>query len=183
VHTLSVDLSILEKITLPTGLKFVECQFDAHASAIQDIFNYAILNTTALYEYEPRSMPVIQRWFETKQEQGWPVLGLVNEQGQLLGFASYGTFRAFPAFQYTVEHSIYVHPEQTRKGYGRYLLQAIIQLAKKQQLHVIVGGIDADNKGSIALHEQLGFEHSGTIRQAGYKFERWLDLAFYQLIL
>lgn len=180
---LPFDLTSLENISLPAGLKFVQCQFEVHGQVIQAIFNHAILNTTALYEYQPRTMAAIQNWFHLKKEQGWPVLGLVDEQEQLLGFASYGTFRAFPAFQYTVEHSIYVHPDQVRKGYGRYLLQAIIQLAKQQQLHVMVGGIDAENHGSIVLHEQLGFEYSGTIKQAGYKFERWLDLAFYQLIL
>jgi len=122
-------------------------------------------------------------WFKTKQTQGFPVIGAVDEQGQLLGFASYGTFRAWPAYKYSVEHSVYVHKDQRGKGLGPALMARLIAAARERQVHVMVGGIDMTNHGSIALHEKLGFQHAGTIRQAGFKFGRWLDLGFYQLVL
>ncbi|MHB8766428.1 MAG: GNAT family N-acetyltransferase, partial [Deferrisomatales bacterium] len=101
----------------------------------------------------------------------------------LLGFATYGVFRAWPAYKYSVEHSVYVHPSHRGRGLGRVLLAALVARARAQGVHVLVGGIDADNRASRALHEALGFSHAGTIRQAGFKFGRWLDLAFYQLVL
>lgn len=164
-------------------MQFSLCQFDTDAEAILAIFNHAILHTTALYEYQPRTMATMQQWFANKTAGNFPVWGLKDEQGQLLAFGSYGTFRAFPAFKYSVEHSVYVHPEQQGKGYGSLMLQQLIQSAGEQGYHLLIGGIDASNSGSIALHQKHGFVHSGTISQAGFKFGRWLDLAFYQLTL
>ena len=106
-----------------------------------------------------------------------------SDDGTLLGFATYGTFRAWPAYKYTIEHSVYVHREHRRKGIARALLTRLIAVAEEQDYHVMVAGIDATNAASIALHEQLGFVHAGTIHHAGFKFGRWLDLAFYELRL
>ena len=164
-------------------MKVIACTYSEHAAEILEIFNDAILNSTALYEYKPRSMETMAQWFKNKEAGNVPVIGAVNEAGTLLGFASYGTFRAFPAFKYSVEHSVYVHPIHRAKGVGRALLLQAIDAARAQDLHVLVGAIDADNAGSIALHESVGFTHSGTIKEAGFKFGRWLDLAFYQLKL
>ena len=164
-------------------MRFVPCNYEEHAEAILAIFNHAILNTTALYEYQPRTMATMQQWFANKTAGNFPVLGLLNEQEQLVAFGSYGTFRAFPAFKYSVEHSVYVAPDQQGKGYGALVLQQIIQQAQLDSYHLLIGGIDAANKASIALHTKHGFKHSGTISQAGFKFGRWLDLAFYQLTL
>ena len=163
--------------------RIVECTFTAHAAAILDIFNEAIANSTALYEYRPRSLATMRGWFESKSAGQCPVLGAVDASGHLLGFASYGSFRAHPAYKYTVEHSVYVHAQQRRQGVGRRLLAELIERARTQEFHTLVGGIDSDNRASIALHEAFGFVHAGTIRQAGFKFGRWLDLAFYQLLL
>jgi L-amino acid N-acyltransferase len=122
-------------------------------------------------------------WFATKRANGFPVIGAVDDAGTLLGFASYGTFRAWPAYKYTVEHSIYIRHDQRGRGLGRLLLQAIVDAAQARDVHTLVGGIDAQNAASIALHQRLGFTHAGTIREAGFKFGRWLDLAFYQRTL
>jgi L-amino acid N-acyltransferase YncA len=161
----------------------VTCMPDTHAAAVREIFNDAILNTTALYEYQPWTHTDVLKWFGGKANSGNPVIAAVDAAGVLLGFASYGQFRARPAYKYTVEHSVYVHRDHRRRGVGRALLQRLIELAREQQLHVLVGGIDVSNAESIALHEQLGFRHAGTITQSGYKFGRWLDLGFYQLTL
>lgn len=148
-----------------------------------DIFNDAILNSTALYEYQPRTMETMKTWFATKTANRFPVIGAVNAAGELTGFASWGTFRAFPANKYTVEHSVYVQQDHRGQGVSLALMRALIARAVDAQLHTLIGGIDADNAVSIKLHEKLGFTHAGTIRHAAFKFGRWLDLAFYQLIL
>jgi L-amino acid N-acyltransferase len=164
-------------------VKLIDCNFEQHATAILDIFNDAIANSTALYEYKPRTMETMRTWFATKQANRFPVIGAVDESGALIGFASYGTFRAFPANKYTVEHSVYVQKDHRGKGVSVALMKAIIERARTAELHTLIGGIDAANAVSIALHEKLGFTHAGTIKHAAFKFGRWLDLAFYQLIL
>jgi L-amino acid N-acyltransferase YncA len=159
-----------------------DCDRD-QAPAILAILNDAILNSTALYEYRPRTLEQMGAWFAAKAERDFPVIGAFEDSGELLGFSSYGTFRNWPAYKYSVEHSVYVEQGQRRRGVGRALLQATIARATAQNYHVLVGGIDAQNVVSIRLHESLGFRHRGTIEQAGFKFGRWLDLAFYQLTL
>jgi L-amino acid N-acyltransferase YncA len=159
-------------------MKFINCTYDILA-----IFNDAILNSTALWEYKARTLGTMQTWFATKAAGNFPVIGAVDEDGLLLGFASYGTFRAWAAYKYSVEHSVYVRSDQRGKGFGKALLQELIKKANQQEFHTLIGAIDIDNKKSIALHEKMGFEYSGTLKQAGYKFGRWLDFVFYQLIL
>ncbi len=161
----------------------VACSFERHAPAILAIFNDAILNSTALYDYQPRTRQNMVAWFDAKRLGQFPVISLEDSQGQLLAFGSYGTFRAFPAYKYSVEHSVYVHPEHRGQGLGRIILQELIAAARRDQRHALIGAIDAANAGSIALHERMGFRHVGTLPQVGFKFGRWLDLALYQRIL
>ena len=160
----------------------IDCD-SSRAAAILDIFNDAIENSTALYEYRPWTSATIAAWFEAKQQGRYPIVGIVDEQDRLLGFASYGPFRMRPAYKYSVEHSVYVHPDHRGAGVGRSLLALIIERAREAQYHNLVAGIDRDNAVSIALHERFGFEPCGVVRHAGFKFGRWLDLAFYQLLL
>ena len=164
-------------------MKLITCEVARHADQIRAIFNDAILHSTALYDYKPRSEEMIVTWFETKAEGSYPILGAEDEEGSLMGFASYGPFRAFPAYKYTVEHSVYVDARFRGRGVGRFLLEHIVDAARAQDYHMLVGAIDATNHASIALHEKLGFSPCGIIRQAGFKFGRWLDLAFYQRVL
>nr|WP_113866626.1 GNAT family N-acetyltransferase [Brenneria salicis]NMN92675.1 phosphinothricin acetyltransferase [Brenneria salicis ATCC 15712 = DSM 30166]RBP62490.1 phosphinothricin acetyltransferase [Brenneria salicis ATCC 15712 = DSM 30166]RLM30586.1 GNAT family N-acetyltransferase [Brenneria salicis ATCC 15712 = DSM 30166] len=164
-------------------MKRVNCTEARHAQQILDIFNEAIINSTALYDYQPRPLASMTTWFAQKKIHNFPVIGYENQQGELLGFATYGTFRDRPAYKYSVEHSIYIHQDHRGKGLGKRLLQQLIETAQAQEMHTLVAGIDAENRASIVLHETLGFHHAGTIRQAAFKFGRWLDLVFYQLIL
>lgn len=164
-------------------MHLLDCTEELHSDAILAILNDAIVNSTALYDYKPRTAGQMAVWFATKRAGGFPVIGAVDAGGKMLGFASYGSFRAFPAYKYTVEHSVYVDAAHRGAGLGRILMEAIIDAAIERDMHVMVGAIDAANAGSIALHERLGFTHSGTVRQAGFKFGRWLDVAFYQRIL
>ena len=161
--------------------RVVECTLQEHGDAILDIFNEAILNSTALFEYEPRTVEKMQAWFELKQAGIFPVIGLVDEHGNLAGFASMGNFRPFPANKYTVEHSVYVHKDFRGEGLGRRLLELIVEAARQRDIHVMIGGITADNRASIELHKKLGFVHVGTLPEVGFKFGHWQDLAFYQL--
>lgn len=163
-------------------MRLIDC--DArHLDTIRAIFNHAIAHSTALYEDDPRSAETVRAWWDAKQAQGWPVLGVCDEADQLLGFASFGTFRAWPAYRYTVEHSLYVAEAHRRRGVGRHLLTALIERARVAEAHVMIGGIDADNAASLALHESLSFECVGKLPEVGFKFGRWLDLCFYQLTL
>jgi L-amino acid N-acyltransferase len=164
-------------------MRVIQCSHERHASAILDIFNEVIANSTALYDYQARTAQSMVDWFNAKHSGRYPVVGVESSTGELLGFASYGVFRAWPAYKYSVEHSIHVHAAHRGRGVGKLLLAEIIECAKRQDYHVLVGGIDIDNKVSIALHERMGFMHAGTVRQAGFKFGRWLDLGLYQLIL
>lgn len=161
---------------------WIDCNRD-HLEAIRAIFNEAIVNSTALYDYVPRSVEVMQAWFETKEKSDLPVIGVMNEAGELMGFGSYGPFRPHAAYQYSVEHSVYVDARFRGQGLGKMILERLIERAEQQDYHMMIGVIDAQNATSIALHEKLGFAACGHIREAGYKFGRWLDLALYQLVL
>jgi len=164
-------------------VRLIDCNEAEHALAILEILNEAIANSTALYDYKPRPVEAMTTWFAAKRAGGFPVVGAFDTSGKLMGFASWGTFRAFPAFKYTVEHSVYVHRDCRGLGLGERLLRELIHRARQAQVHVLVGCVDASNEGSIRLHTRLGFTHSGTVREAGFKFGRWLDAAFYQLNL
>jgi phosphinothricin acetyltransferase len=122
-------------------------------------------------------------WFEAKAAGGFPVIGLEDAAGVLIGFASFGAFRPHPAYKYSVEHSVYVHHAHRGRGLGRVLLARIIEEAEAFGAHAVIGAIDAENEASLTLHESLGFARVGTLPQVGFKFGRWLDLAFMQKVL
>ena len=162
---------------------FITCSYESHSNSILEILNDAIINSTALYDYLPREAETMVDWFNKKQASNFPVIGVVNEAQQLMGFATYGTFRAWPANKYSIEHSVYIHESHRGKGLARQLMKKLIETAKQQQYHTIIAGIDIENESSIALHKKLGFVHVGTFKDVAYKFDRWLDLSMYQLIL
>ena len=146
------------------------------------IYNDIIINTTAVYDYEPHTIEMRRQWFTTKQEQGFPVF-VAEENGAIVGFSSFGTFRTWAGFKHTVENSIYVSAEHRGKGIGKLLLPPLIDAAKKLKLHAIVAGIDATNMVSIKLHEKFGFVEVAHFKEVGYKFDQWLDLVFMELIV
>jgi L-amino acid N-acyltransferase len=169
--------------TAKQSIALITCTYGTYGQEILDIFNEAILNSTALYDYQPRTMEMMRQWFEIKQRGDFPVIGAIDAQGKLLGFASYGTFRPWPAYKYSVEHSIYIHKNHRCQGLGKCLMRSLMTRATEQQYHVMIAAIDINNPGSIALHQSLGFTHSGTLKQVGFKFGQWLDLALYQYVL
>lgn len=163
-------------------MRIAACNF-TQAPEILAILNEAIINSTALYDYKPRTMAAMEEWFEAKKKRDYPILGAIEEDGAFAGFASYGAFRSWPAYKYSVEHSVYVQKENRGRGIGKMLLGALIDAAKHQEYHMMIGGIDSNNSVSVRLHQSLGFTHCASIKHSGYKFGRWLDLEFYQLIL
>lgn len=154
----------------------------ADLPAILEIYNDVIVNTTAVYDYNPHTIAMRQQWFETKQQQGFPVF-VAEENGEVLGFSSIGPFRAWAAYQYTVENSIYVAAAARGRGIAKLLMPPLIEAARQLKLHTMVAGIDASNEASIALHKKFGFTEVAYFKEVGYKFNRWLDLKFLQLIL
>lgn len=150
--------------------------------SILEIINYNILNSTALYDYNIRTLEQQLAIFEDKIVKKFPILVAIENE-TIVGFGYYSEFRFREAYKFTVEHSVYAHPNHQGKGIGKLILSELIRLAKAQNLHTMIGVIDAENTGSIAFHEKFGFKQVGFIKDSGYKFDRWLHSVFMQLML
>ncbi len=156
---------------------------EADLPALRDIFNDAVLNTTAIWMDNVVDLANRQAWFAARAQQGYPILVAENADGEVVGYASFGDWRPFDGFCHTVEHSVYIRVDQRGKGLGPQLLTALIERAKACDKHVMVAAIESGNAASIGLHQRLGFAITGQMPQVGRKFGRWLDLTFMQLIL
>jgi L-amino acid N-acyltransferase YncA len=149
---------------------------------ILSIYNDIILHTTAVYDYQPHSMEMRKTWWASKVKDKYPVF-VAAEAEKIVGFSSIGPFRAWAAYKYSVENSVYVATEHRGRGIGKILLPPLITAAIQRNLHVIIAGIDASNEASLQLHRHFGFKEVAHFREVGYKFGRWLDLKFLELIL
>ncbi len=149
---------------------------------ILEIYNDIILHTAAVYQYEPHTLQMREEWFLTKQEQGFPVF-VAEDNNELLGFSTIGTFRQWQAYKYSVENSVYVAAIHRGKGIGKLLLKPLIDASVELNMHTIIASIDATNEVSLQLHKKFGFKEVAHFKQVGYKFGKWLDLIFLQLIL
>jgi L-amino acid N-acyltransferase YncA len=154
----------------------------AQLPEILAIYNEVIRNTTAVYSDSEVTLEERQRWFDAKAAHGFPVL-VAGDSSGVLGFATFGEFRGWPCYRHSVEHSVHVRADSRRRGVGRALVLALLEAAVKMQKHVMIGGIDAENVTSIALHENLGFKVVGHFHEVGFKFGRWLDLKFMQRLI
>ena len=149
---------------------------------ILEIFNYNIVHSTAIYLYEEQTLAERLAWFDAKVEAGEPVF-VYEVDGQIAGYATYGKFRPYVAYQYTIEDSVYVHENFQRRGIAKQLMVRLIEEAKVSRYKTMIACIDASNDGSKQMHEKLGFIHSGTLENVGFKSGKWLDLDLYQLNL
>ena len=149
---------------------------------ILTIYNEVILQTTAVFSYEPHTMDMRKAWFDSRKEAGYPVFVAVEKE-KVLGFSSYGAFRVWPAYRYTVENSVYVEAGERGRGISKLLMKPLIDDALRQQYHAVIAGIEASNTVSIGLHESFGFREVAHFKEVGYKFGKWLDLKFLELLL
>ena len=164
------------------GLGMIREAVENDLTDILEIYNHAILNTTAIYDYKAHTIDDRRKWFEKKKQEGYPIL-VVEENNKVIGFATYGPFRSWPAYKYTVEHSIYVDSRCRNNGTGTKLTKELIRILNEREFATMVAGIDESNEKSIKLHEKLGFKYTGRINKAGFKFGKWLNLVFFQLDL
>jgi len=155
---------------------------EADLAGILTIYNDAVLTTTAIWNESVVDLANRHSWLKERRQQGYPVL-IASSDSQVLGYASFGDFRAWHGYRYTVEHSVYVHRDHRGCGLGAALLQSLIERARTLQKHVMIGGIEANNEASLKLHARLGFKTVGRLEQVGTKFGRWLDLVFVQCTL
>lgn len=155
----------------------------ADAEGIAAIYNDAVAHTTAIWNDATVDAADRAAWIAARQASGYPVLVAVDRGDTVVGYASFGDWRPFDGYRHTVEHSVYVRSDQRGGGIGRALMLTLIERARRLGKHVMVAGVEAGNEGSLRLHERLGFEHAGTLRQVGTKFGAWLDLTFLQLTL
>jgi len=150
--------------------------------ALLEIANDAILNSTAIYEYEPWTLRQMSNWFKTRINNGFPII-VLEDKNEVKGYATFGAFRPREAYRFSVEHSIYVHKKFRGSGLGASLMKELITLAEQHGAHSMIGVIDATNEKSIAFHKQHAFQEVGRLREVGHKFGTWLDVALLQRML
>jgi L-amino acid N-acyltransferase len=143
------------------------------------IYNEVVATSTAIYSSVPVTLDERRTWWQGRTAANYPVLVARDAQG-VAGFATFGDFRAWPGYRFTVEHSVHVRADGRGRGLGTLLVQALFPRAAALGKHMMIAGVDAANGASIRFHERLGFEKSGHLREVGYKFDRWLDLVFLQ---
>ncbi|MDG1333427.1 MAG: GNAT family N-acetyltransferase [Crocinitomicaceae bacterium] len=150
--------------------------------AILDIFNYEIVNTEYVYIYEPWNLEYALGWFQEIQQNNFPFL-VIEDDNEIMGYAYYSKFREREAYDTTVEYSVYIHRYHRKKGLARKLVLELIERAKEQGYHVMVGGLDASNVASYNFHKRLGFTEAAHFKSIARKNGKWLDLIFFQLML
>jgi L-amino acid N-acyltransferase len=158
---------------------------DLHAAGAQDlpgltaIYNEVIATSTAVYSDQPVTLAERTAWWQRRTQEGYPVLIARDARG-VSGFATFGDFRTWPGYRFTVEHTVHVRADVRGQGVGSQLLQALLPYAHALGKHVMIAGVDAANGDAIRFHERLGFTRAGCLREVGFKFGRWLDLVFLQ---
>lgn len=149
--------------------------------AILKIYNHAVVNTNATFDLEEQTLEEREKWFRHYGGQ-YPLI-VAELDDQIVGYASLSSFRTKPAYAKTAEISVYVDSDCHGKGIGKFLITEILLRAKQLRYHTIIAGITAGNEVSVALHERFGFRLAGTLAEVGYKFDKWQDVHFYQLIV
>jgi len=146
------------------------------------IYNEVIASSTAVFSDEPVTLEDRRRWFAGRGEQGYPVL-VVRDALGVAGFGSFGDFRTWPGYRFTVEHSVHVREDRRGEGIGTSLVAALVERAAALGKHAIIAGVDAENAASLRMHERLGFVAVARLPEVARKFDRWLDLVFLERLL
>jgi L-amino acid N-acyltransferase YncA len=153
---------------------------------ILEIYNDAVLKTTASYDYEPRTLEHRQEWMTARQAERYPILVAVRQEAgreRVLGWSALNPYHARMGYRFTAENSIYVAEEVRGQGLGARLLAPLLPAAEARGLHAIIAVIDASNEASLRLHARFGFQQVGHFKQVGYKFGRWLDVIYLERLL
>ena len=153
----------------------------ADLGAINDIYNRYVRHCSCTYQEKPETPKERRQWFRHHGERHPVIVAEVN--GRVIGWGSLSTYHARSAYRYTVENSVYVHHRHHRRGIGSLLLQDLITRARGLGYRAIIAGIDAEQTGSVALHAKFGFKEVGRLKQVGFKFNRWLDVIYMELLL
>jgi len=154
----------------------------ADAEEIANIYNYEVENSTATFDLVPRTVEEQRAWLMARSG-AFTTLVAVDRDSAVVGFAALSTYRDRAAYRATVENSIYVHRNHQRRGIGRMLLSALLEVAEQSGFHTVIARIDSQSDGSLALHKSVGFVEVGIERQVGRKFGRWLDSVIMQRML
>jgi phosphinothricin acetyltransferase len=153
---------------------------ESDMGAVTEIYRHHVLNSPATFELVPPSHEEMLERYRTIKRGGFIYL-VAEERGEIVGYAYVSTYRARPAYRFTVENSVYIRPGHERRGLGRTLMTAILAECEKKPFRQVIAVIgDSANAGSIELHRSLGFEMTGTFRSVGFKFGRWLDSVLMQ---
>lgn len=148
--------------------------------SITEIYNYYIEHTPITFDVEAQSLENREEWFAQFGDSG-PHQILVGEvDGVVGGYACSTKLRPKPAYDSTVETTIYVHPQHTGLGLGKALYAELLERLAKEDVHRAYGVIAVPNETSIALHESFGYKHVGTLSEAGHKFDEYIDVAWYE---
>ena len=149
--------------------------------AILDIYNDAILNSTATFDIEPQTLAEKLAWL---RETAYPYVVLVAERtGEVVGWASLRPFRQRAAYRFTAEDSVYVRADCVGQGIGSLLMKPLLQAATENGFRTVIAGSSGDSPASVRLHKRFGFQVVGVEREVGYKFERWIDVTWMQKML
>jgi phosphinothricin acetyltransferase len=139
------------------------------------------MNGVATFDTVPRTLDEQLEWLH---EHAHPYRAIVAEEGgEVVGWGSLSRYKTRPAYDLTVEDTVYVHQDHRRRGIGRLILQEMVSLGREQGFHVILGRITGENEASIELHRACGFFDAGREQEVGRKFDRWLDVVTMQLTL
>ncbi len=153
----------------------------ADLDAINAIYNHYVEHSTCTYQTVPTTAEERRDWFEVHGPEH-PVI-VAEEDGVMVGWGSLSRFHPRQAYCHSVEDSVYLHHEHQGRGHGSLLLGELLRLAKEIGHHTVLGGIDAEQKGSIALHAKFGFEKVSHLKEVGFKQGRWLDVIWMQKML
>ncbi|MCS6776806.1 MAG: N-acetyltransferase family protein [Chloroherpetonaceae bacterium] len=155
---------------------------EADLPAILEIYNEAIVNSTATADEDPQNLEQRADWFRARQEAGYPVF-VAEGAGAVIGWSALSAFRPHSGYRFTAEVSVYIAAGHRGRGIGARLLAALIDAARSRGLHTLVSVIDGSNMASVRLHRRFGFQLAGNVRQAYHKFGRWHDAVYLQLLL
>lgn len=155
----------------------------ADLPALNDIYNDAVLNTSATYDEVPQTLQERLRWYEEHLENGFPIVVVTDSRNGLLGWGSLSAFHPKPGYRNTVENSIYISERAKGKGFGKAILRRLIECAKEKGYHAMIALIDSENAVSLHMHEKAGFKEVGRLKEVGWKHGAWRDVVYMELIL